>query len=169
MENTENEKLNVENAMPLTEEDFKKPYVLTESQQLFLKALPANNFDISATAKALGYSRGIYYYWSNNNPDFSRAVDDAFEELKDAWEAEGNFAIQGQYTINKDENGQPNELDQNGVPIRHYINLPDRGFLKFKHLTKMKSRGYVYRQEVTGAEGKDLFDGFEIDLTKPSR
>lgn len=161
MENTE---INKE----ITEEEATRPYILTASQELFLAALKATNFDISAAAKKCGLHRRNHHYYMSKSADYQAAFDEAFEEKKDSWEAEGNFAIEGQYTIQKDAEGNPNELDQNGRPIRHYINPPDRGFLKFKHLTKMKDRGYVYRQEITGVDGKDLFDGFEIDLTKPS-
>ncbi len=154
---------------PGTEETTEEvtPYKLTDSQQLMLSAIIGCNFDITAGAAKCKMDRRSHYNYLKANPDYVLAFDQAFEELKDKWEAEGNFAIEGQFTVNVDKDGVPNELDQNGRPIRHYINPPDRGFLKFKHLTKMKDRGYVYRQEVTGADGKDLFDGFEIDLTKP--
>jgi hypothetical protein len=148
--------------------DNVKEFDLSDNQRKFLAALKATNFDIGAAATKAGLHRRSHYNYLKDSKEYQLAFDDAFEELKDRWEGEGNFAIEGQYTISKDEHGEPNELDQNGKPIRHYINPPDRGFLKFKHLTKMKDRGYVYRQEITGVDGKDLFDGFEIDLTKPA-
>lgn len=53
-------------------------------QRLFVKAFSENYAcNVSATCKAIGISRRMYYRWLDEHPDFKDAVEDARESLID--------------------------------------------------------------------------------------
>lgn len=147
-----------------------KELILTPNQRRFLAAIKLTPHDIRAAAARVNLTWRVHNRWLNENdslynPDYKQAVEETIEENLDHLEGELDFRIDGQYTLRVDEKGNP-VLDASGRQIRDYINPPDNTLLKFKLLTKGKHRGYVYRQEVTGADANPLFGGFEVNIKR---
>jgi len=150
------------------------PHVFTEQQLNILEIYRNKSCDISKTCVAGKISRPTFYKWYNNIPDFKEAVDDINEEDLDFAESQLRFLMKGQYVLRHktDKQGNPipgeYEMDAEGEPIRDYINPIDNASVMFKLKTKGKKRGYVYRQEITGADGSAV-GGFEINIVRKKR
>lgn len=95
-----------------------------------LRALAETNGMISDSCAMVGCSRRTYYNYMRDDPEFAQAWDDIQEGLIDAAER----------AIAKLVNKGPQTLDA----------------AKFYLKTKGKKRGYVERNEVTGADGTPL-------------
>lgn len=145
-------------------------YKLTKNQRRMLAAIKKYPNNPTKAASVAELTSRVHRRWMTEgdnlyNADYKVAVEETIEENLDHLEGELDFRIDGQYTLRKNEDQSP-ALDANGHQIRDYINPPDNTLLKFKLLTKGKHRGYVYRQEVTGADANPLFGGFEINIKK---
>lgn len=104
-----------------------------------LAHLNANSGIVASSCKAAGISRFTFYDWCKKDPEFKEKVEDVMELQKDFAEA---------LILKKMKDG-------------------DTTMLIFYAKTKMKDRGYVERQEVTGADGTPLAAASPgIDLTK---
>ena len=95
---------------------------------------------VASACKAAGISRYTFYEWKKTDPEFSEMVDDIMELQKDFAES---------LILKKMKEG-------------------DTTMIIFYAKTKMKDRGYVERQEVTGADGKPLAQTQNIDFSKLS-
>jgi len=93
-----------------------------------LKALEENTGLIATACKEAKVSRGTYYVWIGGDKAFAEAVQDIEEQVYD-----------------KVEKKLHNMIDNDNVTA-----------VIFYSKTKMKSRGYVERQEVTGADGEPV-------------
>lgn len=147
-----------------------KELILTPNQRRFLAALKLNPHDVQKASNDCKLSKRVHFAWMQEihslfNADYRQAVEQLIEDNLDHCEGELDFRIDGQYTLRFKEDGTP-AMDANGKQIRDYINPPDNTLLKFKLLTKGKHRGYVYRQEVTGADANPLFGGFEVNIKR---
>jgi hypothetical protein len=91
--------------------------------------------NISATCNALGISRQTYYNWLKNDEDLKIEIEDSKEAVLDNVESKLLAAIN----------------DGNITAIIFYLK------------TKGKHRGYVERNEITGADGEKLFEVKIID------
>lgn len=91
--------------------------------------------NISATCSALNISRQTYYNWLKNDEELKREIEDSTEAVLDNVESKLLSAIN----------------DGNMTAIIFYLK------------TKGKKRGYIERQEITGAEGEKLFEVKIID------
>lgn len=118
----------------------KKKITLSSKQKKYLEILQANFGIVSLACKALGISRGTHYNWVAKNEEFAQRVADIEESTIDFAES---------------------KLVQN-------INQGDTTSIIFFLKTKGKKRGYVERQELTGAEGGSLNVKADIDLSKLS-
>ena len=94
----------------------------------YIKAITEAQGLISVAARRLGCSRTAVYEAAKNHPEVQRAIDDARERTTDL--AEGK--------------------------LFQKINEGDNTAIIFYLKTQGKRRGYVERQEVTGAEGTEL-------------
>lgn len=113
---------------------------IAKDKQSVLEHL-ANSSGIVATAcKAAGISRFTFYDWKKTDPEFAEKVEDIMELQKDFCEA---------LILKKMKDG-------------------DTTMIIFYAKTKMKDRGYVERQEVTGADGRPLTHPHSYDLSKLS-
>lgn len=143
---------------------------LTEHQLNTIEIFRNKSCNISETCIASKICRPTFYSWYNKNPLFKEAIDNVDEEDLDFAESQLRFLMKGQYVLRhkKDTNGNPipgeYELDAEGEPIREYITPIDNASVMFKLKTKGKKRGYVYRQEITGADGSAV-GGFEINIS----
>lgn len=105
-----------------------------------LQKLNENSGIVASACKAAGISRYTFYEWCKTDPDFAEKVEDIKELQKDFCEA---------LILKKMREG-------------------DTTMIIFYAKTKMKDRGYVERQEVTGADGKPLQTAQNIDINKLS-
>lgn len=97
-------------------------------KRAFLDALEANLGIVTKAAAAVGMSRDIHYYWLKNDPDYKLAVDELDGSVLDFAE------------------GQLHTLIKEGDTAATIF------FLK----TKGKKRGYIERQEITGADNQPV-------------
>lgn len=97
-------------------------------KRAFLDALEANLGIVTKAAAAVGMSREIHYYWLKNDPDYKLAVDELDGSVLDFAE------------------GQLHTLIKEGDTAATIF------FLK----TKGKKRGYIERQEITGADNQPV-------------
>lgn len=54
---------------------MRKPKTTQANKQAFLKAYQANLCMVTKTCKQIGISRTQYYFWIQDDPDFSAAID----------------------------------------------------------------------------------------------
>jgi hypothetical protein len=103
----------------------------------FIEAYQKSFGNISQSCKAIGIARQTYYNWLEQDEEFKI-------ELKSV---------------------EPSELflDFLESKLIERVNKGDTTATIFALKTKGKSRGYIERQEITGAEGTKLF---EIEIIK---
>lgn len=105
-----------------------------------LEQLSKTSGIVASACKAAGISRYTFYEWKKTDPDFAEKVEDVMELQKDFCES---------LILKKMKEG-------------------DTSMIIFYAKTKMKDRGYVERQEVTGADGRALVSNRNIDFSKLS-
>lgn len=103
-----------------------------------LEQLSNCNGIVASACKAAGISRYTFYEWKKTDPDFAEKVEDIMELQKDFAEA---------LILKKMKDG-------------------DTAMIIFYAKTKMKDRGYVERQEVTGADGRPFSQPANVDFSK---
>ncbi len=106
-----------------------------KDKDTFLEAFRANNCNISKSCEAANISRQTFYNWKESDEDFKAEVISCEEALLDLAESK----------------------------LMENIKKGATPELIFYLKTKGKKRGYVERQEITGTEGKKLF---EIEIIK---
>ena len=106
-----------------------------KDKDTFLKAFKLNNCNISKSCEAANITRRTFYNWKEDDDDFRQEVVACEEALLDLAESK----------------------------LMENINKGATPELIFYLKTKGKKRGYVERQEITGSEGKKLF---EIEIIK---
>jgi hypothetical protein len=94
----------------------------------YINAIHKSRGLLTAAADALGCTRGAIYEAAKKHPEIQRAIEEARERTTDV--AEGK--------------------------LFQKINEGDNTAIIFYLKTQGKKRGYVERQEVTGAEGTEL-------------
>lgn len=103
----------------------------------FIEAFQKSLALVASTCRKVGISTVTFYNWYNEDSNFAEKIDEIRELAKDAVESK----------------------------IYKKIDEGDTTMLIFYAKTKMKDRGYVERQEVTGADGKNLIEQQAIDLS----
>lgn len=101
---------------------------IAKTKKELLEKLNENSGIIASSCRAAGVSRFTFYKYYHEDTEFAEKVDDVMELQKDFVEA----------------------------TILKKIREGDTTMTIFYAKTKMKDRGYVERQEVTGADGKPL-------------
>ena len=96
----------------------------------FRKVANACGGILSDIAANLGVERSTIYTWCNDDEQFAQALEDSRERFVDLAESNLRKLVAGVPAIEKDENGEKRFAG--------------------------KKRGYVERQEVTGADGAEL-------------
>jgi len=102
---------------------------------------------VTDACRKAGVPRSTYYHWLNEDAEFKAAVEDTQEEAIDFVEGKLFQKING-VLVKKDE-------DNDGNPIVYDLPPSDTAII-FYLKTKAKKRGYIERQEFTGADGKPL-------------
>ena len=109
------------------------------TKKAFLKAYQNTFGNVSASCQIVGIVRQTYYNWTKNDPEFVQQLEDT--------EPQERFM---DFLENK---------------LVDKINSGCTTSLIFALKTKAKPRGYVERQEITGADGYPT----EIELRKTTR
>ena len=99
-------------------------------------------------ATALNIRRSTLYGWLKSDPEFASVFNEAREKLVDLSERRLFTLIQGVPKIEIDENGEKR--------FAGWIEKPSETAIIFTLKTRGKKRGYVERQEITGANGENL-------------
>ena len=111
---------------------------MEKGKEEVLRKLNNNSGIVASACKAAGISRYTFYEWKKNDPEFAEKVEDIIELQKDFCEA---------LILKKMKEG-------------------DTTMIIFYAKTKMKDRGFVERQEVTGADGSALVQPQSVDFSK---
>jgi hypothetical protein len=111
-------------------------------KKTMLKALAKSRGIISTAAEAANIDRGTHYNWMANDPEYKAAVDAINEATIDFVESKLMQLIDG-----------PTREVVTQMGIETIKEPPVTAAAIFYLKTKGKSRGYVERQEITGAEG----------------
>lgn len=101
--------------------------------------------DIAANFKV---ARNTVYAWCEADPEFKQALDDSRERFIDLAESNLRKLVAGVPAIETNEKGEKQ--------FAGWIERPSETAIIFTLKTRGKKRGYVERQEVTGADGADL-------------
>ena len=99
-------------------------------------------------AAALNIRRSTLYGWLKNDPEFSAVFDEAREKILDMAENRLRTLIQGVPKFEIDDHGEKQ--------FAGWIEKPSETAIIFTLKTRGKKRGYVERQEITGANGADI-------------
>lgn len=121
----------------------KKPNIAT-----FRKIANSCGGILSDIAAHIGVDRVTVYAWCNDDPEFKQAIEDSRERFLDLAESNLRKLVAGVPAIEKDENGEKR--------FAGWIERPSETAIIFTLKTRGKKRGYVERQEVTGADGAEL-------------
>ena len=97
-------------------------------KKAFIEALEANLGIVTKAAAVVGMSRDIHYYWMKHDPEYKMAV----------------------------ENVEDMVLDFAESKLHGLINSNDTAAIIFYMKTKGKKRGYIERQELTGADNQPI-------------
>ena len=114
----------------------------------FRKVANACGGILSDIAANLGVERSTIYTWCNDDEQFAQALEDSRERFVDLAESNLRKLVAGVPAIEKDENGEKR--------FAGWIERPSEAAISFTLKTRGKKRGYVERQEVTGADGAEL-------------
>lgn len=115
---------------------------------IFRKIANACGGVLSDIAAHIGVDRVTVYAWCNDDPEFKQALEDSRERFVDLAESNLRKLVAGVPAIEKDENGEKR--------FAGWIERPSETAIIFTLKTRGKKRGYVERQEVTGADGAEL-------------
>jgi len=111
-----------------------------QQKKLMIEALEKSLGVVTTACKACGIPRSAHYRWMNEDPNYAVSVND-LENL----------------TLDFAESALHRQIKEGNTTATIF-------FLK----TKGKKRGYIERQELTGAEGKPLSGQSKTDYSKLS-
>jgi transposase-like protein len=108
---------------------------MKKNQETLIDVFKKKGANISATCNAMNISRQTFYRWLKESPELMQEVEDSKEAL----------------------------IDNVETKLLSSINEGNIQAILFYLRTKGKSRGYVERSEITGADGQRLFNVQIID------
>lgn len=112
-----------------------------------IEALEKYNGIVTVSCRSVDLARSTFYKWLSEDAEFKAAVDEIHEVSIDFVESKLFEKINGVQATRKE--------DEEGEPIVYEIPPSDTAII-FYLKTKAKKRGYVERQELTGADGKPI-------------
>jgi hypothetical protein len=112
----------------------------TDKKDKVLEALERSLGIVSAACKEVNLSRETYYKWLKEDPDFKKRV----EEIED---------LQGDFVEHQ---------------LFKKIKEGSEKAIMFYMKYKGKKRGYAVRNEITGADGQELFKNIQFKFNKPT-
>lgn len=122
-----------------------------------LEALEKHNGIVTVACRAVDIPRSTFYYWKENDEEFSKEVDDINEVAIDYVESKLFEKIEGVTLGSYDSEGQ----------VKIYNQPPSDTAIIFYLKTKGKKRGYVERQEIEIPN--ETLKGFEIQPASRSK
>jgi len=111
-------------------------------KKVMLKALAKSRGIVSTAAASANIDRGTHYDWMKADPEYKAAVDAINEATIDFVESKLMTLIDGPTREVITEDG-----------VQEIKDAPNTAACIFYLKTKGKHRGYVERQEITGADG----------------
>jgi hypothetical protein len=111
-------------------ENKKEPLSTSAKKELMIQAMKSSLGNISGSTDQVGINRNTHYNWMKSDPEYAQAIKDCLERSIDFAEASLMKNIQ----------------DGNTTATIFYLK------------TKGKNRGYIERQEITGADGTRMFE-----------
>jgi hypothetical protein len=113
-------------------------------KKAMLVALKKHLGRVSYACDQVNIARSTHYMWLKDDPEYAQAVEDVKERAIDFVESKLMERVNG-VTVTKGTN-------EDGEPIVYEVPPSDTAII-FYLKTIGKKRGYVERQEITGAEG----------------
>jgi hypothetical protein len=113
-----------------------------KTKELMLKALKKTKGIVSVAAESVNIARTTHYLWMDNDPEYKEAVKAIDESAIDFAESKLFELIDG---------ARKEVVTQDGIQVIKDTPNPTATIFYLK--TKAKHRGYVERQEITGADG----------------
>lgn len=111
-------------------EEKKERLSTKAKKELMIQAMKSSLGNISGSTDQVGINRNTHYNWMKDDPDYAQAIKDCLERSIDFAEASLMKNIQ----------------EGNTTATIFYLK------------TKGKNRGYIERQEITGADGAKMFE-----------
>lgn len=113
-----------------------------KTKELMLKALKKTKGIVSVAAESVNIARTTHYLWMDTDPEYKEAVKAIDESAIDFAESKLFELIDG---------ARKEVVTQDGIQVIKDTPNPTATIFYLK--TKAKHRGYVERQEITGADG----------------
>ena len=131
-----------------------------KNKKRLLEALEVPLGIVTTACNSVNIARATHYNWMNDDADYRAAVQELEDVVLDFAESKLMQKIRG-IQIGKEVQGETVIYDKE----------PSDAAIIFYLKTKGKKRGYIERQELTGAEGKDLgvWEIKEIDGSDTSK
>lgn len=132
------------------------PNISDNKKRLMLEKLEEATGIISTACLNANIGRSTFYDWKRDDKDFEAAV----EEINDA-----TIDFVESKLIEKVTGVTVQTFNSKGEPVI-YEQPPSDTAIIFYLKCKGKKRGYIERQEITGADGKDLSFDITININK---
>lgn len=131
-----------------------------ERKKDVLASLEAHHGIVTDACGKVGLARSTFYEWLKNDPEFKAAVDEIQEVAIDFVESKLFERIKG-VEVYKGEDKDTGEMITYTLP-------PDVPAISLYLKTRGKKRGYIERQELTGADGNPLMPQVvKIEIVEP--
>jgi len=124
------------------------------NKKAVIEALQDCHGIVTDACKKTGVARSTFYQWLNEDADFKAAVEEAQEQAIDFVEGKLFQKINGVKIGKMDDEGELNVYEQ----------PPSDTAIIFYLKTKGKKRGYIERQELTGADGGPINHDITLKL-----
>lgn len=124
------------------------------NKKAVIEALQDCHGIVTDACKKTGVARSTFYQWLNEDADFKAAVEEAQEQAIDFVEGKLFQKINGVKIGKLDDEGELNVYEQ----------PPSDTAIIFYLKTKAKKRGYIERQELTGADGGPINHDITLKL-----
>lgn len=124
------------------------------NKKAVIEALQDCHGIVTDACKKTGVARSTFYQWLNEDAGFKAAVEEAQEQAIDFVEGKLFQKINGVKIGKMDDEGELNVYEQ----------PPSDTAIIFYLKTKAKKRGYIERQELTGADGGPINHDITLKL-----
>jgi hypothetical protein len=124
------------------------------NKKAVIEALQDCHGIVTDACKKTGVARSTFYQWLNEDAGFKAAVEEAQEQAIDFVEGKLFQKINGVKIGKLDDEGELNVYEQ----------PPSDTAIIFYLKTKAKKRGYIERQELTGADGGPINHDITLKL-----
>lgn len=117
-----------------------------DTKKAILEALETYHGIVTDSCASIGLARSTFYDWLKTDPEFKAAVDEIQDTALDFVESKLFQKINGVSVQTYNSKGEPEVYEQ----------PPSDTAIIFYLKTRGKKRGYIERNEITGADGNPL-------------